>query len=383
MAITAPHAGSWGGLPDFGITEKIGDFLGGGRTAQGGSSLGVSGAPTSVSPYQQSTFANPVPSYTPQPHPSVLGTSTSIPTPTAPTTGGGQVPSTPAQQGPNPQDQLAADLNSIFDPIFSGLNQQEQTLNQNYAPVEGQIQAQGDLSKQTLADQQAAGMRDLSAQETAAGTRQQDALSSATRLYDELQRGGRQRFGGASSAGEAYQTLTATEQQRRQGDISKSYEQAIQQVNSYKANLQDKYQTAVKEVTLQTQQAIADAQAQFRDALQSLNSARNQAQSDKATASFNALQDLRNKVYSINQQSMQFAQQLALNHEASLKYVDQFTQQALQSVGGATNAVNQSQNQPLATSYGIVPGQQTANTSLQTGRATPSKPYDPNDPSTW
>lgn len=35
----AIHSGSWFGLPDLGITEKIGSFLGSGTTSQGGSNI--------------------------------------------------------------------------------------------------------------------------------------------------------------------------------------------------------------------------------------------------------------------------------------------------------------------------------------------------------
>ena len=298
---------------------------------------------------------------------------------TAPTgAGGGTAPvSQPSQpSGPSAPDELTTQLDAIFNPVFSALQGQENTLQQNYAPVEGQIQAQGALSQESLLNQKNQGMGELGTQEKQAGARKEDALTSATRLYNELQRGGQQRFGGASSAGEAYQTLTATEQQRRQGSIYGAYETAMQQVGQYKANLQDKYATAVKEVDLQVQQAKADAQAQFRDALQTIQSAKFQAQSDKATASMNALQDLRNKIYTVNLQALQFTQQLALNHEATLKQVDQYTQQAIQSVTGAqqTTSAFGTQAQTLAdsTKYGIGAPQQTA-TPLQTGQISPVK----------
>jgi hypothetical protein len=293
--------------------------------------------------------------------------STGSPTP-APSGGGGGGGTQQTQQAsaPSEQDQLSAELDNIFNPVLSALQGQESTLNQNYAPVEGQITAQADLSKESLANQQASGMRELGTQETAAGGRKEDALSSATRLYNELQRGGQQRFGGASSAGEAYQTLTATEQQRRQGTIQTAYETAMQQVGQYKANLQDKYSTAVKEVELQKSQALADAQAQFRDALQQIKSAQSQVESDKAAASMNVLQDLRNKVYTINQQSLQFAQQLALNNQTNLQTVDAYTQKVLASVTGGSTAVSQF-NPQLSTNYGTIGGQQSTGTT-QTGQ---------------
>lgn len=48
MAIVQNWNGSWG-LPDFGITEKIGSFLGAPTTAQGGSNISAIGNPTAAS----------------------------------------------------------------------------------------------------------------------------------------------------------------------------------------------------------------------------------------------------------------------------------------------------------------------------------------------
>ena len=317
----------------------------------------------------------------------VLGSSTTMygPAyngPVAPSGGGGGTgtPSAPsAPSSPAAPDELQTQLDSIFNPVFSALQGQENTLSQNYASVPGEIQGQYDVSKQSLGNEQASGMRALTEQETAMGARKEDALTSATRLYNELQRGGQQRFGGASSAGEAYQTLTATEQQRRQGSIYGAYETAMQQVGQYKANLQDKYATAVKEVDLRVQQAKADAQAQFRDALQQIRNAKAQAQSDKATASMNALQELRNRIYTVNLQALQFTQQLALNHEATLAQVKQYEDRARQDITGAQQTASAfgTQAQTLAsnTKYGIG-APQASPTLAQTGQVTPTRKYD-------
>lgn len=299
-------------------------------------------------------------------------------TPTSGGGGGGQVLGDSTSSAPS-IDPLQQELDSIYNPVFDALNNQESTLRQNYAPVEGQIRAEGDLSTQSVTDQFNSGNRELSSQENAAGNRKTDALTAATRLYNELQRGGQQRFGGASSAGEAYQTLTATEQQRRQGTIYSAWDTAMQQIGTLKANLQEKFLTAKKEIALQTQQAISQARSDFNNALASINSQRGQAQSDKATASMNALQDLRNKVYTINMQALQFTQQLALNHEANQKQVDDMTTRVYNSLSSGQNTVNNfgtlAMNTAGQTKYGITAGQASTPT-MQTGQITPTKKYD-------
>jgi len=309
----------------------------------------------------------------------ILGTSTQNNTAPSLNTGGGSpAPSAPgtssAPNGPSEQEILQKQLDQIFSPVFSSLQGQEQTLGANQVGALNDINSQYGASAASLGQQKTEGMAGLATQEQQAGTRKEDALSSATRLYNELQRGGQQRFGGASSAGEAFQSLTAQEQQRRQGDIQGAYESAMQQVGQFKATLQDKFAVSMKELEAQKNSTINDVQSQFRDALQQIRSATNQAQSDKATASMNLLQDLRNKVFTINQQIISFAQQLAANHEMSLKSVDAYTQQVMQSLSGGQNVVN-SLNTQLSTNYGNTGQQQQTATPQYTGAIANNKKY--------
>ena len=352
-----------------------------------------------------SQYSSPIP--TPVPTPSsrgqVLGTQISSPVsntvsssslngPFAPgmTTYGEQIkPPTPNPTpvptptvvgGQNPGggvDDLQSQLDSIYSPIQAALSGQEQTLNETFAPVPGQIQAQADLSMANIGQQRAQGTRELATQETAAGARKEDALTSATRLYDELQRGGQQRFGGSSSAGEAFQTLTSVEQQRRQGTIQSAFETAMQQVGALKSNLEGKFALAQQEIELQKNEAIQTATNEFKNALDQIQSSKAMAQSDRATANINMLQDLRNKVYTINLQSLQFAQQLALNDQASKAKVDAFAQQIIQATTGGQQAGTNMGNQLAnvnATKYGMGSAQTPATTQAYTGRIT--KPQD-------
>lgn len=299
------------------------------------------------------------------------------PTPTPASGGGGgqvlgaNVESTSGSDAS--QQDLNAQLDAIFNPVFDSLKGQEDVLNSNYNTANQNIYGEYGNSVAALAQQNTQGQRELAQQETAAGTRKEDALTSATRLYDELRRGGQQRFGGASSAGEAFQTLTATEQQRRQGTIQGAFETAMQQIGTFKANLQEKFLLATKELETQKNAALAEAKSSFDSAMQSIREARNQATSDKATASLNILQDLRNKVYTINQQALSFAQQLALNHEATLAQVDKYTQAALASVQGGNQTLTSSPltNYRPVTAYGNSAGQ-TSTIQTLTGRI--SKP---------
>jgi len=361
--------GTWniGGfnLPDLGITEALG--IGTGTNWQNPNVLYPSGGSSQALPSGGGSSWGPV-----------AGPINPNTNPIANTGGGGTGdilgtqtqtnPETQQQSGPSGQDDLNNQLNAIFSPVMEALQGQENTLNQNYSTVPGEIQNQYATSAQSLEQQKQSGLTEGTTQETQAGARKTDALTASTRLFNELQRGGQQRFGGASSAGEAYQSLTAVEQQRRQGTIQGAFETAMQQIGTFKQNIIDKAQIAFKELENQKQAALNDAQRSFRDALQQIQSMRAQAQSDKATASMNALNDLRNRVYAVNTQSLQFAQQLAANNQLSLKAVDDYTAKMQQSVGGmqviGTNFANQATTNPQ-TSYGISAGQTAPTNNFQ------------------
>lgn len=271
-----------------------------------------------------------------------------------PTPQPGPAPSQPSQ--PSAEDQLKSELDSIFNPVFSALAGQESTLGQNYAITNRDINANYDTSAQGLAKQNVQGQEQLNQLGTEAGKTKSDAWTQATRLYNELTRGGQQRYGGASSAGEAFNTLTAVEQQRRQSTIQSAYDESMQKVASYKANLESQYEQTAAQLEQDRNSALADAQKEFNSAWQQIQSNKSQAQSDKASATLNSLNDYRNKVYTINMQAVQFAQALAANKQASISAVDKYTQQVMnnlasgnqtyQSLSGTLN------NAANTTSYG-------------------------------
>lgn len=128
-------------------------------------------------------------------------------------------------------------------------------------------------------------------------TAKEDAQSAARRLYNELQMGYRQRFGGASSAGEAAQALTNAEQQRTMAGNERSYQNAITQVDT------------------SADSAIASAQSEFRNQLLQISQNRTQVESEKLAARRQALSDLSNKVFQIQQQRETFKQNLQLMQE--------------------------------------------------------------------
>lgn len=359
-------------LPEMHISELFGNsgyapattgqaqLPSGGGGAAGGTTVGVS-------PYDPS-WETGFSSTSTGPSGQILG---------ANTTGGDSQPTQPTAPSGTPD--ISAELNAIFDPVFQAYNNQESSTNANYGLQTADINQQGQAAQSSLDTQQQTGSAQLNQLGTEAGARKEDALTAATRLYSELNRGGQQRFGGASSAGEAYGALTAVEQQRRQATIQTAYEGAMQKVAQFKNDLISKFADAKVQLQSAVQTQISAARQQFNDAISAIQTAKGEAQSAKAQASLQNLQDLRNKVFTINAQGVQAMQQLAANHQISLSAVDNYTQQVMNSISsGGTQVINMGNIANAAagsTNLGISAGQ-TAPSTLQTGQTTSGRRWD-------
>jgi len=122
----------------------------------------------------------------------------------------------------------------------------------------------------------------------------EDALSASRRLYSELQQGYKQRFGGASSAGEAATALTGNEQQRQMAQTNRSYMDSMSQLDNSKNT------------------AMTTAQSEFRNRLMEIDKNRVATESERLNARRQALSELSSKAFAIQQQHEQFKQQLDL-----------------------------------------------------------------------
>lgn len=271
---------------------------------------------------------------------------------------------------------FSAELNSIFQPIFDSFGQQETRTNENYQTQVGDINQQGVAAQSSLDTQKATSERGLNELVTTADNVKKDAWTAATRLYDELSRGGQQRFGGSSSAGEAFGALTAVEQQRRQGSIQSAYDGAMQKVAGFKNDLISKFDDAKIQLESAVRTQLASAKQAWVDAMGAIGSARSQAQSDKASASVNALNDYRNKVYAINSSGIDAMRSLAANKQVSLKAVDDYTQRVVDSLAsGGTQVANfgvNANNTANSTTLGIGANKSVTPTTTYTGAVSPT-----------
>lgn len=270
----------------------------------------------------------------PSPTPQVLGSSTSSGTDTG---GTGEVV---------PQIDWGA-VNAIYQPNADYLNQVESTISSQQPGVEQSIMSNYGLSKSSLEGERTLGENKLAKQTSEAGQGKEDAQSAAVRLFNELKRGGIQRFGGASSAGEAFGELTGNELQRNMGGIQKAWSVAVDKINGYKADLQQKFTTAIATLEQQKNDAIMEAKNYFQERMLEVQKMKAENESAKAAANLSLLQDYRNKIFTINMQDLQYKQQLALNKQAGEQqasdYLTQLQEQLSMGQNATTTGINNMQ----------------------------------------
>lgn len=193
-------------------------------------------------------------------------------------------------------DQVIADPTATADFEASGLNMDEylSSIDQEAASQNAML---GGYETSANADKLAT-EQNLQGQATqlkgTALAGKEDALSAARRLYSELQQGYKQRFGGASSAGEAAMALTGNEQQRQMAQTNRGYQDTVNQIDQQAAT------------------ALNTVQSEFRARIDQINQNRTLVESQRLLARRSALQDLANKAFAIKQQQESFKQNLQL-----------------------------------------------------------------------
>ena len=383
------HAGSWFGLPDFGITEAIGNALGStGRTAQGGSNLvSYGGQPTALVPtgtggYQQSTSQG----FTSGFQGGSAGGSTSSGGGGGGSTGSYTTPSmqqsrpqAPSQMGPTEQNQWAINngytgwndylnnqasqqqgqsrpwndqygmyedqvqqaINDMYGGTQNYLNQAEAAVKGNLPGQLGEITSAADLQRAKLGEGRQSTLDTIAANERGAQTRKEDALAAARRLYQELGQANVQRFGGSTSAGQAMSELQGREQQSQMGQTARQYNEFMNQAATQKATLDREYQTGLQTIESEKQKATNAVNQAFQQSLLDIARDRATNESAKAQARLSALQDLRNKMFQITQQETQFKQSLEAQKQAAQLQIENY----LKTQGAASTGINNAYSQ--------------------------------------
>lgn len=217
-----------------------------------------------------------------------------------PPSGGGGVPSGPSQE----------ELDSAYNPIFEYLNQAQSQLGGAYDRQLGLLMEQeakrtGDLGL---------GFQNSQAQignlKQDAGQRKEDVITSSRRLYNELGMANRQRFGGASSAGDAANELQSIEMQRSMAGAQRGYETTMREIGTKEMEVNSQYEIAKNNLKMQVDQAKESAYSQFQQGLLDIASQRAQTESQKAQQKLQYLDQYKQQLFQIQLAEQQYQQQM-------------------------------------------------------------------------
>jgi len=242
----------------------------------------------------------------------------------------------------NLQPDTAA-IDAIYDPVNSYLSQQEQTISGQQPSVLEAAQNAYNTNLSTLTSSRERGEQQLGEQGIQAQQGKINAEDQSRRLYNELSRGGIQRFGGATSAGQGYGELLGVEQQRTQAQTAQQYITAKREIDTAKYNLTQDFDNKKMQLQQQKQEAENNIRIEFENRLMEIKGMKAQAASEKAAAQLGALQDMKNKMYQLDVANMQYQQQLQMQTQqasALISSAEQNLASYLQSGGNAASTMS-------------------------------------------
>ena len=243
------------------------------------------------------------------------------------------------------EDQFMSDINSQYDERIDYLSKAEQAIRAGQPEILEALAADMRAGTSRAGTARGAELGTLQGAGQQATGRKEDALASARRLYSELRRGSQQRFGGASSAGEAMNTLLGVEQQKQMGQTRRDFGQTMATIEREKTNIESQYQDQLLQLEANNKRDKAQATNEFNARLDEINHNRLLASDAKYQARLGVLQDLRDKNFQIQAQQTQFKQQLEVNRQQQIMDLDTYSKQLKMSSGAGQGASNAFSNQ--------------------------------------
>ncbi len=242
------------------------------------------------------------------------------------------------------------DMNRLIEDTYNSsnnyLNQAESTLKENYAGVPGQLEENFNYNSGLAGTQRDRATTELNMYGDKAAYQNEDALAASRRLYSELRQGAQQRFGGASSAGEASSEILGREQQRQQGATQRTYQDLSQQINFAHTKINQDYDQAIKEFTRDKQAKLGEAKQNYTNKLLEISQRRAENDQAKGQAKIQALYDFKNKIFAIQQQELSFQQTLAAQRNQAALYLQNYVAQTASQTANAGSAYNSALSQP-------------------------------------
>jgi len=207
-------------------------------------------------------------------------------------------------------DPILEEINRMYDPIMSHLSSAESRLRGELPGALSRIEDQFGTAKQTLDTGKTQTSRQIGESEEQARARTQAAQDAARRLFQELNIGAQQRFGGSSSAGEAWSELANREMMRNMGDINMQANETFRTIARQKVELEENYNNALMQLEQQKRDAIANVEKEFNDRIQDINRMRAESESAKSQMRVEALRDYRNQIMQIQLDELNYRRQI-------------------------------------------------------------------------
>lgn len=214
------------------------------------------------------------------------------------------------------------EINGLFNSTFDVLNQAEGNLRGQLPGLISEAEQQAAASRSLLEGSKDTQNELLGQQENRVNRVGQTQTADQRRILQELTQANQQKFGGASSAGQAASEIQGREFQRSRFGIQQNVQEGLQQINQQRQQIQREFQQGLQQLQVNTQQAINEINRRFQDKLLEINAKKAETEQAKAQARLQALQDLRNQAYQINVARAQFEADLKSQAQSNSQYLD-------------------------------------------------------------
>lgn len=204
------------------------------------------------------------------------------------------------------------DVNNAYNDVFNTLNQRESNLQAGKQDYLNAAASPYDQLTPEVEGALATG-KNLNAQQSSQAQGQQaNAISAAQSLYNELQQRTNQQFGGqgANSTADFANAFYGRALGQNLNQIYQTGGQNIAALQTQLQNLQQQHDTAVQKIQTEKANALSQAQAQFQQRIDEIESMKGQAAQNKAQMQLEALQQLRTNAQNIENNFTGFLQNL-------------------------------------------------------------------------
>ncbi len=368
---TPGHAGSWFGLPDFGLTEAIQSVIAPQKAyaSSGGSNLIGPSTPVPTQGVQGTQTTNFLGGGSPSslnvvPTGGGSGGSGGSPTGGTPT-GGSPTGGTPTGGSTPGVD------NAAIDQAYSGelnfLNSLQPQLQSNYDTGVSAANQQYTGQQKTIADQLGSLNTQLGIDTNKWNQNMGSAYSQAQNAYNQLLQRNLALYGTGTGAGPALAAILGQGYQQQSGELTNQNLNGQQQLQLQGQNINQWGDTQNNQLDTWHNQALQTLQTTFQNGINAINQQKGQTEDAKSQAKLGLLQNLINQQNALNSYKDQLSAYMQAYQSAtpSQMGVTQFNPgnyaATMSNLGGQ---VGQTQGK-LSSAFGVVP--QTASTIAASG----------------